>query len=61
VILFFFPFDKTAARFFRNVNVPAYKIVSFEITDISLIEYVVPKETNHFIHWYVKKQILSLF
>ncbi|MEM2796558.1 MAG: pseudaminic acid synthase [Candidatus Hadarchaeales archaeon] len=40
LICFSTPYERTAVDFLKKFDVPAYKIASFEVTDIPFIEYV---------------------
>ena len=43
-ILFSSPFSERAVDFLENFNVPLFKVASFEITDLKLINYIASKK-----------------
>ncbi len=49
LIFFSTPFDTTSVDFLETLNVPCYKISSFEINDIYLLNYIAEKNKPTFI------------
>lgn len=49
IVCFSSPFDKTAVDFLEEINMPAYKVASLEITDLPLIQYIASKGKPVFI------------
>lgn len=52
ITLFCTPFDETAVDLLEGLNTPAYKVASFEATDLPLIRYIASnKKTYDHVHW----------
>ena len=45
-ILFSSPFSKKSVDFLEKLNVKLYKLASFELTDLSLIDYIARKKSR---------------
>lgn len=49
ITIFSTPFDETAVDLLEDLNTPAYKIASFELTDLPLIKYIAKKNKPIFL------------
>ncbi len=49
MIFFSTPYDKTAVDLLEKLNVPLYKVASFEINDIPLLKYIASKKKPIFL------------
>ena len=43
VLLYLVPFDKTSIELLEKLNAPFYKVASFEITDLELLQNIADK------------------
>lgn len=49
IVLFSTPFDESAVDLLESLDAPAYKIASFELTDLPLVHYVAKKKKPIFL------------
>ena len=56
-MIFSTPFDETAVDLLQHLKTPAYKVASFELTDIPLLKYISKtKKTYLNIYWHVNSK-----
>ena len=52
IICFSTPFDESALELLESLNAPAYKVASFEVTDLTLLKkHRFNEKTCHHVYW----------